>query len=289
MRLDTPTSIAQALASLSEPGARCLAGGQSLGVMLNARLVEPTVLVSLRCIDELRAIDVLPDGSLRIGAMTSYAAAGRLPVTSGSTELIVDAIPLIAHPPIRNQGTLGGSICHADPAGDLPTLAACVDARIRIAHERGVREVPAAKFFRGYFETAVQPGELVISIDVPRTPDGVRARYEKFMLTEGDFAVVSVAALVGWDGTSCDFARMAIGACAAALRALRGGGCAAGRAARSTMRLCAARVRFLLEACDPPDDFRGSHEYRMKLIPRLLRRAVLAAKARAGPTEHSRA
>ena len=288
MRLDTPTTISQALASLSEPGARCLAGGQSLGVMLNARLVEPAVLVSLRCIEELHAIDVLPDGTLRIGAMTSYAAAARLPVTSGSTELIVDAIPLIAHPPIRNQGTLGGSICHADPAGDLPTLAACVDARIRIAHERGIREVPAAEFFRGYFETAVKPGELVISIDVPRTPDGVRARYEKFMLTQGDFAVVSVAALVGWDGTSCDFARVAVGACAAApVRCTTAEALLVGSALDDETLRGASEI--LLEACDPPDDFRGSRDYRMKLIPRLLRRAVLAAKARARPGEQSHA
>jgi carbon-monoxide dehydrogenase medium subunit len=288
VRLDTPTTISQALASLSEPGARCLAGGQSLGVMLNARLVEPAVLVSLRGIDQLRAIDVLPDGSLRIGAMTSYAAAARLPVTSGSTELIVDAIPLIAHPPIRNQGTFGGSICHADPAGDLPTVAACVGARIRIAHERGIREVPAAEFFHGYFETAVQPGELVISIDVPRTPDGVRARYEKFMLTEGDFAVVSVAALVGWDGTSCNFARMAVGACAAApVRCAAADALLVGSALDDETLRRATEI--LLEACDPPDDFRGSRDYRMKLIPRLLRRAALAAKDRAGPTEHSHA
>jgi aerobic carbon-monoxide dehydrogenase medium subunit len=279
MRLDRPSSIAQALASLSEPGARCLAGGQSLVAMMNAHLIDVPVLVSLRGIDELNTVVTLRNGTVRVGAMTPYRAVANVPITSGSTELIVRAIPLIAHPAIRNQGTVGGSICHADPAGDFPTLVTCACATVRIAHVAGVREVPAHEFFHGYFETSVRTGELVISIDFPYLPTGVSAHYEKFMLTEGDFAVASAAALIGWNGEVCSFARLAIGACAPApVRLAPAEELLVGSALDDDTLSEASEL--LLDACDPVDDFRGSRDYRMKLIPRLLRRAVLTAKTK---------
>jgi carbon-monoxide dehydrogenase medium subunit len=273
-----PTTVAQALASLSEPGARCMAGGQSLGAMMNADLVDPKVLVSLRCIDELRTIETKPSGTVRIGAMTTYSTIAGMSATSASMALIVQAIPCIAHPQVRNQGTVGGSICHADPAGDLPTLVTCIDATLRIAHGGGQREVPAHDFFHGYFETAVRPGELLLSIDVPPAPVGVHACYEKFMLTHGDFAAASVAVLIGWDGRVCYFARAAVGACAPA-PAWRGevNDLLVGSTLDDATLHYASTL--LVAACDPPDDFRGSRDFRMKLVPRLLRRAVLKAKA----------
>jgi carbon-monoxide dehydrogenase medium subunit len=278
MRLEIPTTVAQALASLSEPGARCIAGGQSLGAMMNADLVDPKVLVSLRCIDELRTIETNPGGTVRIGAMTTYSTIAGMIATSGSMALIVQAIPLIAHPQIRNQGTVGGSICHADPAGDLPTLVTCIDATLRIAHVGGQREVLARDFFRGYFETAVRPGELLLSIDVPPAPVGVHAYYEKFMLTHGDFAAASVAVLIGWDSRVCYFARAAVGACGPApvWRVEVNDLLVGSTLDDETLHHAGTLLR---AACDPPDDFRGSRDFRMKLIPRLLRRAVLKAKA----------
>lgn len=280
MRFESPTTLAQALDLLREPGARCVAGGQSLGAMMNSHLVEPSLLVALRRIGELAGCRQLADGTVRMGAMATYQAVQRMPVTSGTTELLVNAIPLIAHPPIRNQGTVGGSICHADPAGDFPTLVTCVDATIRIAGASGIREVAASDFFLGYFETAVQAGEIAVAIDVPPAPRGARAHYEKFMLTEGDFAAASVAAVIGWTAGKCSYARIAIGSCAAApvrrpdAEALMVGSTLDG----GTLDQAAA---VLVHACDPVDDFRASRDYRLKLVPRLLHRAVLAAKTRA--------
>jgi aerobic carbon-monoxide dehydrogenase medium subunit len=280
MRFESPTTIAQALDLLSDPAARCLAGGQSLGAMMNADLVEPEMLVSLRRVEGLAGVEVLADGTLRLGAMTTYRAVASLPVTDGNTQLIVGAVPLIAHPAIRNQGTVGGSICHADPAGDFPTLVTCVDASIRIARPGGVREVPAGEFFLDYFETSLEAGEMVIAIDVPRAPAGAAAHYEKFMLTEGDFAVASVAAVVGWKGGVCHHARVTIGACAAAPVHLAEADALLVGSMLDDATLDRA-AGLLAAACDPMDDFRASRAYRLKLIPRLLRRAVLQARARA--------
>lgn len=280
MKFEAPTSIDAAVSLLAEPGARCLAGGQSLMAMLNAQLIEPELLVSLRRIDALRAVAPLPGGGLRIGAMVTHRAIAELAGDDAAVELSRLAARLIAHPAIRNQGTMGGSICHADPAGDFPTVVACAEATIRVAHAGGIREVAACDFFRGYFETAVREGELVVAIDLPESPRGARAHYEKFMLTEGDFAVASVAAIVGWRKGRCSHARIAVGACASRpVRLLEAESLLLeSRLEEDTVQRAG---ELLAAACDPIDDFRASGRYRLRLVPKLVRRAVLAAKTRA--------
>lgn len=279
MRFESPATVSEALELLAMPGARCLAGGQSLGPMMNADLLEPDPLVSLARIPELRRIEPLPGGGTRLGAAVTYAEVGRLAPAGANLDLLVRAIPLIAHPAIRNQGTVGGSVCHADPAGDFPTLITCVDATLRIAGTEGVREVAAREFFAGYFETALQPGELLLAIDVPPAAPDARAHYEKFMITEGDFAVASIAAIVGWRDGICTSCSLAVGACAPAPV----------RVAQAEQALVGSRLdeaalaragALLAQACDPIDDFRASRGYRLKLVPRLLRRAVQQAQTR---------
>ena len=186
----------------------------------------------------------------------------------------------IGHPAIRNQGTIGGSLAHADPAADYPAAALCADATIGIAGPAGERRVAADEFFLGYYETALQPGEILVDVDVPPGPANAKAHYEKFSLVDGDFAVVSAAAIIAMKNGRCDFARLAIGACAA--RPVRSEAAEAALVGSALDDKALAEAgRLLAEACDPIDDFRGSAAYRLKMVPRIAARAIRSAHAKA--------
>ena len=285
MKLAVPETIPEALRLLGTDGARCLAGGQSLVAMMNAHLVEPSLLVSLRRISRLNDIARREDGGLRLGAMTVHADVARLKVAAAGPDLLVQAARDIAHPAVRNQGTIGGSLAHADPAADYPTAVVCAGATIGIVGSSGERRVAADDFFLGYYETALQPGEILVDVDVPAGPDHAASHYEKFSLVDGDFAVVSAAAIIGMTNGRCDHAQLAVGACAARpVRAERAEAALLGSALDDTA--IAEAGRLLAEACDPIDDFRGSAAYRLKMVPRLVARAIRAARAKA-ETRHA--
>jgi carbon-monoxide dehydrogenase medium subunit len=280
MKFASPESLSEALSLLAAEGARCLAGGQSLAAMMNARLVSPTALVSLRRIPELSRIEALPDGDLRIGAMATHAEVARLSPRAAGPALVCRAAATIGHPAIRNQGTIGGSLAHADPAADYPAAVLCAGAGIVVAGAAGRRTVPAAEFFTGYYETALGPGEIVAAVEIPPGPAGARAHYEKFALVHGDFALVSAAVILAVADGRCSAARIAVGACAPAPLRLP----AAEAALVGTNlddRAIAAAGALLAEACDPVDDFRGSAAYRRKMVPRIVARAIRAAQQKA--------
>jgi carbon-monoxide dehydrogenase medium subunit len=281
MRFASPETLDEALALLGADGARCLAGGQSLVAMMNAGLVAPAALVSLRRIAELSAVAPLPGGGLSIGAMVSHAAVARLAPAAPGPRLVAAAAATIGHPAIRNQGTIGGSLAHADPAADYPTAITAAEARIVVAGAAGRRTIAAADFFKGFYETALAPGELIVAVEIPPGPAGARTHYEKYALVHGDFAVINVAVMLAMAGGRCTAARIAVGACApspvrlpAAEAALVGG-------ALDEASLAEAGA-LLARACDPIDDARGSAAFRLKLVPRMVRRAVLAAKEKEG-------
>lgn len=280
MRFEAPDKIAGAIALLAEDGARCLAGGQSLVAMINADLVAPSILVSLRRIRGLADVLSRSDGGVSMGAMATHAAAAQIQPASAGASLIAAAAGAIGHPAIRNQGTIGGSIAHADPAADYPTALTCAKATIMVTGPNGERRVAAGDFFTGYYETAIRPGEMVSRIEVPPGPKGAGAHYEKFSLIDGDFAVVSVAAMIGIEDDRCTFARIAVGACAPKPVRVPA---AEDRLVGSTLddKAFADAGALIVDACDPIDDFRGSASYRLRLVPRLVKRAALAAKARA--------
>lgn len=280
MKFACPETIADAARLLAEDGARCLSGGQSLVAMMNADLVAPSTLVSLRRIGELARIEIGPDGGLSLGAMATHASVARLKPASAGAELVIAAAGAIGHPAIRNQGTIGGSIAHADPAADYPTAITCADATVVIAGSNSRRRVAAAEFFKGFYETALEPGEIIVAVEVPPGATGARAHYEKFALIDGDFAVVSAAAIIGMSGGRCSFARLTIGACAAT--PVRDP-VAEERLIGTTLdeEALDRAADLLMQRCDPIDDFRGSASYRLKLVPRLLKRAVDAAKQKA--------
>jgi len=190
-----PATLEDAYRALEMDEARCLAGGQSLVAMMNLGLVSPARLVSLRRIEALRGIRAQPDGSLRIGAMTTHAELAELNHASASASLLAQAARVVAYPAVRAWGTIGGAVAHADPAADYPVVLLASEATIEIGSAAGTRRVAARDFFRGLFETALRKGEIVTAVHLPAGQPGARTHYEKLSLVVGDFAILSVASI----------------------------------------------------------------------------------------------
>jgi carbon-monoxide dehydrogenase medium subunit len=231
--------------------------------MMNLGLVAPARLVSLRRIPELHGVVRKPDGGLRIGAMTTHAALAALDLAEPGPALLAKTARVVAYPAVREWGTIGGSVAHADPAADYPVALIAAGAEIEIGSALGVRRVAARDFFRGLFETALETDEIVTAIHVPAGPPEARGAYEKLSLVAGDFAIVSVAALAG------STAQIAVGGCGPAPLFATG-------LEVSDASLLAAGRRLAAES-DPPSDHRASASYRRKVLPELVRRAVARA------------
>jgi aerobic carbon-monoxide dehydrogenase medium subunit len=259
-----PSTLEEAYRALEADNALCLAGGQSLVAMMNLGLISPSRLVSLRRIPALRGIAAQSDGGLRIGAMTTHAELAELNVAAPGAALLAQAARVVAYPAVRAWGTLGGSVAHADPGADYPVALVAADASIEVGSPAGHRRIAAREFFRGLFETALARGEIIIAIHLPPDPQDGRAAYEKLSLVAGDFAILSVAAIV------TRTAQLAIGGCGP--RPLH----AAGLELADASLLEAGR-RIAAES-DPPSDHRASAAYRRKVLPELIRRAVRAAQ-----------
>src|SRR5687767_10440134 len=169
-----PRSLDEALALLAEHGsdAKPLAGGQSLIPAMNFRLATPAVLVDLNEIPNLAYVAHLEDGrgGLKIGGMTRQRDVERSRTVADRVPLVAETMPHIAHPAIRNRGTIGGSLAHADPAAELPAVMLALNARLVVSSTSGAREVSADEFFLGLFTTALQPGELLTEIRIPPPP-----------------------------------------------------------------------------------------------------------------------
>ena len=195
-----PTTVAEAVGLLVERAAaepRVLAGGQSLVPLMNFRLAQPGYLIDLRRVAGLSGIRIDGD-TLVIGAMTRQADVEDSHEVAAVAPLLAEAIGHVADRPIRNIGTIGGSIAHADPSAELPAVALALDAELVAAGPAGSRRIPASEFFRGPFTTALEPDEILTEIRLPRR-DGGHA-FVEFARTHGTFAVVAVAAVVGIAG-----------------------------------------------------------------------------------------
>ena len=179
-------------------GARVLAGGQSLMATLNMRLSAPDLLVDIGRVPGLAGIEDT-GGALRIGAMTRHAEVETSPLVAAHAPLLARAMPHVAHPAIRNRGTFGGSIAFADPAAELPACAVALGARMTIAGRGGTRTVGADSFFRGLYETALGPGEVLTSVEVPRIAPGWRSGFMELARRHGDYAIIGLAAHVEVD------------------------------------------------------------------------------------------
>ncbi len=195
------STLDDALALLAEHGddARLLAGGQSLMATLNMRLSAPEILIDLNRIDGLANIEDTGD-AIRIGAMTRHVDIETSDAVATHAPLIAAAMEHIAHPAIRNRGTFGGSIAFADPAGELPACAVALDATMHIAGKGGERAVAAADFFRGLYETAIEPGEILTAVSVPKIATGWRSGFLELARRHGDYAIIGLCAHVEHDG-----------------------------------------------------------------------------------------
>ena len=195
-----PESLNEALALLgAHPDAKPLAGGQSLIPAMNFRLAAPGRLIDLNALDELAGIDETAEGGLRIGAMTRHCAVELSAAVAARAPLLAAAMPFIAHRQIRNRGTIGGSLAHADPAAELPAVMVALAARLVLASTRGERVVPAAEFFTGLFATALEEGELIRAIEIPAPPPRSGSAFLELARRHGDYALVGVTAVVTLD------------------------------------------------------------------------------------------
>ncbi len=263
-------SLADALDALAEHGedARLLAGGQSLVPALNMRLSEPRFLIDINHIAALGGIEER-GGALRVGALARHSEVGSSPLVARLAPLLHRAIPHIAHPAIRNRGTFGGSLAHADPAAELPACAVALDAVLSLASRRGERRVAARDFFRGLYATALGPDEIVTAIDIPPAPAGGRSVFLELARRRGDYALAGLAAVQRPGDLRLVFFGVGdrpLEAKAAAAALQREG--AAGRVA--------AAQAALAEDLDPPGDLQADGATKLHLARVLLARAAQA-------------
>lgn len=175
------------------PDARVIAGGQGLLAALGFRLSAPSALIDIRHIDALSGIGQNGD-TLRIGALTTHTELGRSTLVRQHAPLLSRAVPLIAHPAIRNRGTIGGNLAYADPASELPACLIALDAQIVAVSQRGERRVAAADFFLGLFETALKDGEIIAAIEVPPARTGAVSGIDEVARRSGDYAMAGLSA-----------------------------------------------------------------------------------------------
>jgi aerobic carbon-monoxide dehydrogenase medium subunit len=180
--------------------AKILAGGQSLMATLNMRLSEPDILIDINHIDGLAGIEDTGN-ALRIGAMTRHVDVETSGAVATHAPLIAEAMNHIAHPAIRNRGTFGGSIAFADPAAELPACAVALGATMHLAGRDGTRDVAAADFFEGLYETAIGPGEILTGVSVPKITPGWKSGFMELARRHGDYAIIGLAAHVQHDGS----------------------------------------------------------------------------------------
>ena len=274
-----PESVPEAVAVLAgDEDARCLAGGQTLVAMMNADLVEPSTLVGLRRIAGLNEIDGT-EGVLRIGAMVTHTRLADEERLVGARAVVKDAARQIAHPAVRNRGTIGGALCHADPQADLPGALVAAGAHVEVASTEGVRTAPVDGFFVDYLESSLEPGEMLTAVLIPEGPEGAVGAHLKFSRTDGDYAIVSVSSVIGMQAGVCSYARVVVGSAGPApLHLNEADALLTGSGLDDAVLLKAGEL--LAASADPVDDVRGSSDYRRLLIPGLLARAVGAARER---------
>jgi carbon-monoxide dehydrogenase medium subunit len=279
-----PASLEAALDALARHGgdAKLLAGGQSLIPVMNFRLAEPALLIDINKLAELDFIRRDEDGNLRIGAMVRQRRLERDPLVAEMAPLLHEAVPFIAHPQIRNRGTFGGSLAHADPAAELPALAVALGARFRLRRAGGDRWVAAEDFFAGLFATALEPDEMLVEAAIPPSPARTGWAFLEVARRHGDYAQVGVAARVTLDESGrCREARLvylSVGdapvVAREAARLLEG-------EELSPEAIAAAAEKAAGDEMDPLGDIHATPEFKRHLARVLTRRVLQKAGERA--------
>jgi carbon-monoxide dehydrogenase medium subunit len=276
-----PRTRAEALDALRRygPDAKLLAGGQSLVPLLAMRLARPAVIIDLNRIGDLAYVRPARAG-LAIGAMTRQRAAEDDPLIAARYPLMVAALRWVGHPQIRTRGTIGGSLAHADPAAELPAVAAVLGARFVLANARRERVVDAAGFFTGYLTTALEPDEMLTEIRLPPPPTRSGWAFTEVARRHGDFALVGAAVLLVGDGE---------GRCAEARLAFTGVGAGPVRVPEAERMLSGERVtealaaeirRVVARSVEPEGDIHATADYRRHVAGVLAARALIEAAGR---------
>ena len=278
-----PGTLAEALALLTRHGgdAKPLAGGQSLIPAMNFRLARPAVLVDLNRVAALAYVRA-ESGGVAIGAMTRQRTVERSELVARAAPLLAEAMPSIAHPQIRNRGTVGGSIAHADPAAELPAVMVALEARFRARSVAGERSIAAREFFKGMLETALAPDELLVEIALTPLPPRSGTAFLEVSRRHGDYALVGVAAVVTLDRAGgCRAARIVLLSVGdGPVLAAQAAALLVGQAPSDELLRAAAAA--VARDIDPPSDIHASAAYRRHLAAVLTRRALERAFERAG-------
>jgi carbon-monoxide dehydrogenase medium subunit len=272
-----PATLEEALDARAEHADDCavLAGGQSLMPLLNLRMAFPGTVIDLAGVGELAGIREW-DGGVAIGAMTRQRTAEGDALIRDRAPLMSVALPNIGHAAIRNRGTVGGSIAHADPAAELPAVALALDAQLVAKRKGGERTIDAADFFAGFLTTALEPDELLVEVRLPAMAKGHGVAFHELARRHGDFALVGVAAAVALDGGRIADARLAfIGVGGAPVRAREAEKVLVG--AEPGAELFAEAAETAKGELDPAGDSHASAEYRRRVAGVLAQRALAEA------------
>ncbi len=283
-----PQTLAEAVKALhaADGDGKVIAGGQSLIPMLNFRLLNPGVLIDINRIAELDFVRVRADGGLDIGALTRHHTLETADIVRERFPVLHAAMQHVAHLAIRNRGTIGGSITHADPAAELPLMMLLLDAQISLVSSRGARELEAQEFFLGPLTSAVEEDEIVTQIRLPGLPQGAGWAFEEVARRSGDFALAAVGVVLHVDAGRVVEARVGVmGVGDVAQRMFEAETILFGQTCdESTLDDAVASVRAGVE---PSTDLHASADYRRHLVGVLVRRALKDAWNRATGALHA--
>jgi carbon-monoxide dehydrogenase medium subunit len=267
------------------PGAKLLAGGHSLLPLLKLRLAAPSAVVDIGRIAELRGI-AQEGNAIRIGALTTHAELAASPELRKSAAALAEAAATVGDPAVRNRGTIGGNVAHADPASDLPAVLVALDASFIALGPNGERTIAADDFFTGIMTTALNEHEILVGVRLPAAAAGQGSAYVKFSHPASRYAVIGVAARVTVEGGTCANARVALGGLLPHARRAPSVEAALVGTKADTQTIAAAAAAVAADlGRDVTGDIYASAEYRAAVAPVYIKRAVAAAVARAGLTQ----
>jgi CO/xanthine dehydrogenase FAD-binding subunit len=271
-----PTSLSEAVDMLASAGedAKVLAGGQSLVPMLNFRLLKPTALIDINRISELDFIHE-DEAGLRIGALTRHRVTQTSPIIAKRFPVLTEAMQHVAHLAIRNRGTIGGSVSHADPAAELPLLMTLLNAKIKLTSKSGTRELSPSEFFLGALTTALEEGEILTEIELPYLPDNTCWGFEEFAQRSGDFAIVGAAVTLTINAGNCDECRIAVLGSETPIRIPDAERMLVGPSPSAEVVTAAAELAS--EAAEWNSDLHATAEFRKQLVRTLVARALKSA------------
>lgn len=278
-----PRTVDEALAVLSSNGedGKVLAGGQSLGPLMNLRLATPSVVIDLNGVASLSGGPCDQGETIWFHALTRQRDAELSPLVIGASPLLCEALHSVAHVTIRNRGTVVGSLAHADPAAEMPAVAVALDAEISVASSRATRTVPARGFFQSHFTTVLEPDELVTGMSVRKASPGSGSAWLEFAPRHGDFAIVGVAAVLDVDGDGKVSAARLVYSGVSDVPHRSPGAEAVLVGSPATDGTLAAAAEAAAGSCEPSADLIASSGYRRHLIRTLTTRALRTAFRRA--------